>query len=477
MTTQAAARTVPTAENPILRNPNLRAVTLSLAWPVFISRLLHTVFHLANIAWVGRIGADQIAAVTTSIFVLWTVQSLAGMVSIGATSIMARHFGAGDRLEAARTAGQALFAGVILGVLVSLAGVLGAGELFRRITDDPNVIREGTLYLRTTTGFSLSIFLLFLGEAMFRASGNTRTPMTVLLVSLGLNLALDPFLILGWGPFPRMGVAGAAIATVSTQALGVLIYAVLLLRKRMPFTVREMFSGFKPRPAQIRKLLSIGAPITAIGILFSIVYIGLSRLAAGYGTGILAALGIVNRIEGLSFLTAEGFGVAATTMAGQNLGAGLVERADRLIRTARRWSVGLTGLYGLIYFLFPAFILGLFTRDPEVIRRGSLFLMIVATAQPFMGIEIALEGGLAGAGDTRPAMFIAVPLSLIRIPVAIWLAGPLGLGAVSIWWTITVTAIVRGVLLEIWFRRGAWKSRVPPLGDLAQTSPPSADNR
>jgi len=139
-------------------------------------------------------------------------------------------------------------------------------------------------------------------------------------------------------------------------------------------------------------MAAIGAPIALIGFLFSAVYLGLSKIAAGYGTPILAALGVVNRIEGFSYLTAQGFSVAATTVVGQNIGAGLIERADRLARMARRWSVALTGLYGLVFFILAEPILRLFSHDPTVVERGIFFLQLVAIAQPFMGIDIALEG-------------------------------------------------------------------------------------
>lgn len=453
----ANART--TADNAILHGPDLNRIVLGLAWPVFVTRLLHTLFHLADVAWVGQLGPAAIAAVTTSIYVFWSYHSLAQLLAIGSNSLVARHIGAGQRPRAAAVAGQALFAAGILGTLLLVAGVLGAAPLFRMVTDDAEVQSAGASYIRIVALAAPASFLHFAAEAIYRGDGDTKTPMRILLVTLTLNIVLDPFLILGIGPFPRLGVTGAALVTMATQWLGALIYLVLFLRGRGPFTLTALFSDFRPRWPVIRSLTAIGAPITVIGILFSLVYLWLAKVAAGYGTPILAALGIVNRIEGLSFLTAAGFGVAATTLVGQNVGAGQLDRADRLARRARTWSVWITLAYGVLFFIFPEPILRLFTDDPTVIERGALFLRIVALAQPFQGAEIGLEGALAGAGDTRPAMLIAVPLSLIRIPIIILLAGPLGMGAVAIWWTITATAILRGVFLEAWFRTGRWRRR------------------
>ena len=445
--------------NPILDSPRLSRVTLGLAWPVILSRTLHTLFHLANVAWVGRLGPEAIGAVTTGIYLFWTWYALAQMIALGATSVVANRIGAGNRPEGARIAGQAVVASLAMGALMTLAGALGAGPLFALISHDPGVADVGADYVRVVALASLPMYFVIIAEAVFRADGDTKTPMRVLLVMLSVHVALDPLLIFGIGPFPRLGVHGAALATVTTQCLGAVIYTILLLRHRWPFRLPMMFAGFRPDPAVIRRMAGIGAPISAFGLLFSSVYLGFAAIAAGYGTPILAALGIVNRLESFSFLTSEGFGVAATTMTSQNIGARNLDRADRLARIARTWSTVLTLVYGIGFFVFAEPLMRLFSGDPVVIERGALFLRIVAISQPFQGMEIALEGALAGAGDTRPAMLIAVPLSLVRIPIILWLAGPMGMGAVAIWWTITVTSTLRGLLLEAWFRTGRWRKR------------------
>ncbi|HEX7879155.1 MAG TPA: MATE family efflux transporter [Candidatus Eisenbacteria bacterium] len=468
--------TMARAANPILDSPHLSRVTLSLAWPIIVSRLLHTFFHLANVAWVGRLGPEAIGAVTTSIYLFWTWYALAGMITLGATSVVARHVGAGRPDEAARVAGQGVGAILVLACVMTALGFVGAGPLFGIISDDPDVRRIGADYVRIVSLASVPTYIILIGEAIYRGSGDTRTPMRVLVATLAVHVVLDPFLILGVGPFPRLGVHGAALATLITQSLGATIYLVLALCGRWPFSVAAMFKGFRADGQVIRAMAGIGAPISAIGLLFSSVYLVLAKIAAGYGTPILAALGIVNRLESFSFLTSEGFGVAATTTTGQNIGAGQLDRADRLARRARTWSTALTFVCGVIFLAVPEQILMLFTDDPSVIERGALFLRIVALAQPFQGMEIALEGALAGAGDTRPAMLIAVPLSLVRIPIILWLAGPMGMGAVAIWWTITVTSILRGLLVEAWFRSGRWRRRheAPGAGQVTPGNPSPA---
>jgi len=243
MTTTTAAAP---AGNDILTDPRLSRVVVRLAWPVFVSRLLHTLFHLANVAWMGQVGSAAIAAVTTSIFVMWTVHSLADMLAIGATSLVAQRIGGGDRPGAAATAGQGFFFATLLGVAIAVVGLLGAGPLFRLISDDPEVARSGGLYLRWMTAVAPATLIIFLGESVFRGAGNTRTPMRVLIGMLVINIILDPLLILGLGPLPRLGVLGAAIATATAQCLGAAIYLLLLLRRRGPFTLRDMFHRFRP---------------------------------------------------------------------------------------------------------------------------------------------------------------------------------------------------------------------------------------
>jgi putative MATE family efflux protein len=282
--------------------------------------------------------------------------------------------------------------------------------------------------------------------------------MSVILGASILNLVLDPLLILGVGPFPRWGVRGAAISTMIAESLAVLVYVVLWARGRFPLSLsREPGTPLAAR-ADATRVLRIGAPFAATGILFSIVYLLLSRIAGQFGAPTLAALGIVNRLESLNYLSAGAVGMAVSTMVGQNVGA---RRPDRAAVAADRGALVVTVTSAVVtgaFLLFAESIAGVFTKDPESLRQSVRFLRIVAISQPMMCWEIVYGGAFTGAGRTLPPMLVSGLTSVVRIPLAAWLALSRGFGPPGLWWTISLTAVVRGVWVSVWFRRGGWRA-------------------
>jgi putative MATE family efflux protein len=407
--------------------------------------------------WVGRLGSAPLAAVMTSLFSLWMLYSFADLVAVGATALVARHVGAGDLGRAGKVATDAVALGLIVSAPFVIAGGFGARAIFRFVGGASEVQELGSAYLSICAAASPVIFSALILEAIARAVGDTRRPMHVLSATLLVNAALDPFLILGWGPFPRLGVQGAAAATVAAQIVGLLLFIRLFKRRDAPlrlapFRTREM------SVASFGRILLIGLPTTLNGILFSFVYLWFGSIAARFGTGSLAAIGLGNRVESLAYLTAYGFSVATAAMVGQNLGAGRPERAERTAWTAVGIIFAFVTAYAVALVLFRRPIVSLFTRDPSVIASGAGFLRVLALCIPFVGPEVVISGAFGGAGNTVPPTVISLPLSLARIPLAWLLAVALGWGPSGIWWTITVTCAVRSLLLVGWFRTNRWKT-------------------
>ena len=271
-------------------------------------------------------------------------------------------------------------------------------------------------------------------------------------------MILDPILIFGLGPVPRMEVVGAAVATTISYAAIALTVFMLLRGPRLPFPMRLSIVGGMEW-GRLARLLMIGTPISILGIVFSIVYLFINRITAGFGTEAVATLGIGNRIESINYLVASGFGLATATLVGQNLGARNPVRAAEMANK----TIGLVSVYigvtSLFFLIFPEAIARVFTNDAAVIEACRGYIRILALSQVFMGWEIVLEGAFSGAGDTWPPMIVSIPGAVARIPLAWLLADKWGLGPDGIWWSITITTIIKACVLYIWFARGTWKHR------------------
>jgi putative MATE family efflux protein len=385
--------------------------------------------------------------VSTSVFWVWGIVSIAEMVSIGLTAVAARRHGEGRPDEAARVSADALLLALTLGVVVAIAGTLALSQLFAIMGTPASVTALGRHYLGTYLLGAPLIFGFFAIDAAFRAAGDTRTPLALLATSVVVTLLLDPVLILGLGPAPRLGVTGAAVALVLTRGTAFAIGVWLLAR-------RGMLRWGRPRPAVLAAVSRIGLPTAAWGVAFSLVYVLMTRTTTRFGTPALAALGIGHRIESWLHMVGVGFGAAAAAIVGQNLGAGHVERARRAgwITT---WYATLPGLvFALALLAVPQWFASRFTDDPAVIAEAASYLRIIVPAVLVLTAELVLEGALGGAGDTVPPMLTSTTLTVLRIPLAAWAADHWGVN--GIWWVISLTAAGRGVAMLALWRWGRW---------------------
>lgn len=430
---------------------SLPRVVRRVALPAVASNLLMTLFGSVDAFWVGtRLGARALAAVTTSLFWIWLFVSLAEMVSVGLTAVAARRHGERRPAEAARVAGEALLFALALGAVVALAATHWIDALFGAMHAPPEVALLGRRYLGTYLVGAPLIFGYFAVDAAFRASGDTRTPLLLLGASVIVTLVLDPVLILGLAGAPRLGIVGAAIATVGTRGVAFLLGVALLARRRM------LRLGV-PRLASLAAVARVGLPTAVTGVIFSLIYVVLTRTTTRFGTPALAALGLGFRVESWLYMTGVGFGAAAAAIVGQNLGAGRPDRAERAgwITTAYATLPGLVAF--VLVLLVPERLAAIFSRDPLVIAETARYLRIAAVAQLFVCAEVVLEGALGGAGATVPPMLTSTVLTASRVPIGAWAAsrfGPAGL-----WWAISVTAAARGLAMMALWKSGWWKRR------------------
>lgn len=427
----------------------LPRTVVRLALPAVGTTLLTLVFLLVDTFWVGRLlGPEALAAVSTAGFAVWMLNSLAQMVEVGLTAVAARRHGEGAHGLAAVAAGSTLTLALLIGAVVAASGPLAVPLLFAAMATPPEVTALGHRYLVTYLIGAPAVFGFFAVEATFRAAGDTRTPLLLLAGSVALNLALDPLLILGAGPLPAAGMAGPAIAMVMTRG-AVTVWGLVLLRRRnlVRFDVRDWGSA--------GRAVRVGLPVAGTGIFFSLVYVALTRIITPFGVPALAALGIGHKLEGLSYMVATGFGLAASALVGQNIGAGRLDRARAAGWITAGYACSVGAVVALSFIAVPDLMVGIFTSDAAVVSEGASYLRALALAQITMGLEIVFESALGGAGYTVQPMFWSGLFTAARIPLSAWLAG--AFGAAGVWWVIGLTAVARGLAMAALWRSERWR--------------------
>jgi len=424
-----------------------------LAWPILMSMLMEFTLAITNVFWVGQLGPRQQDAMTSATIVMWSLFAAMSLVTIGVNAFVSQNVGARDPLRAGFVAKRGLMLAAMCGVLFGALGFISAPALLQFMEAEEQVAVYGVEFLRI---FFLGAPLLTVLEtlsAVFRATGDSRTPMLVSVVTVVCNLILDPLLIFGVGPFPEMGVSGAALGTCFSLALGLLLYWYLSPR-RLSIPLRS--EGVDPWRVS-GEIIRLGAPIATHQMTFILVYWFIIQVVHHFGFVAGAALGIGNRLEAINYLLSSALAVAASTIVGQNIGANNPDRAERAAWVTVGLGALITGAISIVFLVIPGQLADIFTNESAVRVAASRYIVIVGLSQIFMALEIIIDGAFAGAGNTLPPMIISIPGAIIRIPLASYLAIDRGLGIDGVWWTISLTCMAKGVILAIWFKRGRWK--------------------
>jgi putative MATE family efflux protein len=433
----------------ITEGPLGRAV-FRLAWPVIVAESLHTAFHIVDIIWIRALGPNATAAATTATFAAWLILALSSLVTTGVTAHVSQAIGSGDRPRAARAATQAFHLATLLGLSIAAVGWWAAPAIFALIGGTGELHRLGTLYLRAVALGAPATLLYLLGAAIMRASGNTRLPMLITASAVAANVGLAPLFVY----VLDLGLVGAPIATIVCMFGAATAYLQLVARAHpdLPF---DRTTLLRLDPARMASITRVGAPYAILAAGFSAVYLAYSHYAAALGVVAVAIVGLGNRLEALCYIPSDGFGAAAATIVGQNLGAGRPERAARGAWTA----VGAMTLVSLpltlaMWFL-PELLLSLFSDDRTLISRGADYVRILGLCQLAVGVEGTLGGAFAGAGDTLPPLAFHLSFAVLRIPLGALAVDHFGLEGIAI--TLSATCFLRATLLALWFRRNAWQ--------------------
>ncbi|MBT8086425.1 MAG: MATE family efflux transporter [Gammaproteobacteria bacterium] len=438
------------------RGPIGRALGL-LAIPMMLEMAMESIFAVVDIAFVSRLGTDAVAAVGITEALITVLYAIAIGLGTGLTAMVSRRIGAKDAAGAAAVTGQAIWVGALVSLVIGVAGVIYARDLLALMGASESVIEQGQGFTAVLLGGSFSIIYLFLLNAAFRGAGDAALALRSLWLANIINIVLDPCLIFGLGPFPEMGVTGAAVATTIGRGVGV-VYQLWYLtagRGRLAFRLTHLHIV----PELLLRLLQIS--IGGIGqfLIATASWIGVMRIVAIFGSPAIAAYTIALRMIEFTFLPAWGLGNAAATLVGQNLGANKPQRAARSAWLAAGYNAGFLAVAGVLMLLFAERITGLFSTEPEVLRIGTSCLRILGIGFPMYAAGMVIIQALNGAGDTTtPAIMNFVCFWMLQIPLALFLATATPLQSNGAFIAIVVSESLLTILSIIVFRRGRWKT-------------------
>lgn len=437
---------------------SLNRAILLLAIPMILEMVLESLFAVVDVFWVGRLGADAIATVGLTESMLSIVMSIGFGLSLSTTAMVARRIGEKDPKGAAVAGVQAIVIGLAFSAMVGLPCLFYAPNLLHLMGASPQIVATGSGYARIALGGGGVIMMLFLNNAIFRGAGDAAIAMRLLWVSNIINLILDPCLIFGWGPFPKLGVTGAALATFTGRSIGVLYQFYRLLRGTE--RIRILREQIRVNLAVLLRLLRVSVTGILQFLIAHTSWIGLVRIVSIFGSAALAGYTIGIRILVFILLPSWGLSNAAATLVGQNLGARQPERAQISVWRTGFYNMLFLGIIGVIFLLFATPIVRLFTHDPAVVPLAATCLRILSYGNIAYAYGMVMLQAFNGAGDTvTPTWVHFFGFWLLEIPLAYFLAIPAHVGANGVYISIVVAEAAIATAGVLLFRRGRWKGQ------------------
>jgi len=421
-----------------------------MALPVMGTSFLQMAYNLVDMIWIGRVGSRAVAAVGSAGFYLWMSFAFILVSKVGAEVRVAQNVGAKNMKRARDYARNAIQLNLVMAVFYGVMIYIGRGPLIGFFNlGDHGVIEMAESYLAIIALGMVFNFTNPVLTGIFNGYGDSKTPFLMNTIGLVANMVLDPLLIFGWGPIPSMGVAGAAIATVLAQVMVTLSFIIYI--RRGNGIVKNLRMKVLPERYIINELFKLGFPVALHSGMFTGFSMGIARIIAGWGPVPIAVQKVGSQIESLSWMTALGFQAALGTFVGQNFGANQPER----IKKGYMISVFIMTIVGIFTTLLLYFgaepIFAIFIPEEESIRLGIDYLKILSFSQWFMCMEILTAGAFNGLGKTTPPSIVSIVLNAARIPLALILSVESLLGLNGVWWSISVTAVLKGVILVVWF--------------------------
>ena len=436
-------------EGNLTKGPILKTLT-KLAIPIMASSFLGTLYNITDMAWIGLLGSKAVAGVGVGGMFTWLSQGLAAMARMGGQVQVAQCIGRGERDRAHGFAQAAVQLATLMGMAYAVISLLFTRQMvaFFQLTD-PEAQTAALSYTKIACGLIVFSFLTLTMTGLYTAQGDSKTPFLANLIGLITNMILDPVLILGPGPFPKLGVVGAAIATVTAQAIVMTMMILGVIIQKKENVLKGIRLTAKIPKEYLGGLCRIGIPTAIQGMAYCAISMVLTRMVSAYGAEAVATQRVGGQIESISWNTADGFAAALNAFIAQNYGAGKMDRVRKGYR-ASLWTVGIWGLLiSLVFICFPQAIADIFFHEPKAVATAVGYLVIIGFSEAFMCVELTTVGALSGLGRTRLCSIISITFTSARIPLAIILGGLIGLS--GIWWALSVTSIIKGIIFTCTF--------------------------
>jgi len=437
--------------------PLNRAVIL-LAVPMVLEMIMESLFAVADVFWVSRLGKEAVAVVGITESLMTLIYAVAIGISIAATAIVSRRIGEKEPELAAQAAGQIVLLGVLVSAGIGIVLGIFAPNILRFMGAGEEIVALGTDFTRVMLGGNVTVFMIFLINAIFRGAGDAVIAMRTLWLANALNIVLGPCFIFGWWIFPELGVTGAAVATNIGRGVGLLYQLWHLAGHHSRVKVR--WCHFKPEREIIGAVLSKSGSGIAQLLISTTSWVGLFKILAMFGSTALAGYTIAIRIVTFALMPAWGLANAGATLVGQNLGAGKPERAEEAVRIATKFNILVLSVVGIGFVLFAQPLLLLFTSEPEVLAYGTQSLWIVSLAFPLYAAGMCYEAAFNGSGDTwTPARLNFMCLWVGQIPIAWVLSKTFGFGPIGVFISVPVAYSLLAIWSWFLFKRGKWKTQ------------------
>jgi len=442
---------------PSLTEGSIVRALVRLSVPIIAANVLQVAYQLTDTFWVGQLSAEASTAVALCFPINFLMVAIGGGLAIAGSVLIAQYKGRGEERQMNHVTAQTLIMVTTISILLSSCGYAFSEPIMRFMGAQPEVLPDAVRFMQITFIGFVFVFGFFVYQSLMRGLGVVQIPMLIVLLTVILNFALDPLLIFGWGPIPAMGVSGAALATLMTQALAAVIGFALLFSGR--HGLRPRLADFRPDWRVIRRTFVLGAPASIENATRALSMTLMTLLVSSFGTVAIAAYGIGLRILTFVVIPAMGLAMATTTLVAQNLGAGKLKRAERTTRFASLMSVVMPTAGGVLLFLLAKPLATLFVpRSPAAIAESAYFIRIISLPLGCIGLQQTINGALRGAGNTLAAMILTLVFAwVIQFPLAYALSRHTTLGLDGIWWAHPISMVLSAAVSLLWLAGGNWK--------------------
>ena len=432
-------------------------VLMKLSMPIMASAFLATAYSITDLAWIGSLGSGAVAGVGVGGMYVWLSQGLSTLARMGGQVPMAQELGRGNQDSAAKYAVASLWVVALFGLLFGAISLIFTTPMVSFFAlDTPQTIVYAKQYLKITCGSIVFSYIGYTLTGLYTAQGDSKTPLKANFIGLAINMILDPVLILGIGPFPRLEVVGAAIATVFAQLIVTFVLVLGICRRNSTHILKNVNIFTLPKGEYFKSVFQIGSPAALQSSLYCAFSMVLTRMVSGFGDGAIATQRVGGQIESITWNVADGFAAALNAFSAQNYGAGKIDRVKKGYYLSAAVIAAWGSLIGLLFFLFPNGIANIFFHEPEVILIAMGYLTIIALGEPFMCVEIVSSGAISGLGNTKLCSMISILFTGSRIPLA-YVLSHTSLGLKGIWWALTITSICKGIVFVLAFRKQSTK--------------------